>query len=84
MAITRQLVQNGADFSIGASILKSSPSFHQVIKAIPLTSLFLETDESPLQIEIIYLELSKILGIPIDELKYQIYDNYIHLFPIKS
>jgi Tat protein secretion system quality control protein TatD with DNase activity len=69
---------------LGASILKPNPGFHQVIKAIPLSSLFLETDESPLQIEIIYMELSKILGIPIDQLKYQIYDNYIHLFPIKT
>ena len=84
MAITRQLIQIGANFSLGASILKPNPSFHQVIKAIPLTSLFLETDESPLQIEIIYMELSKILGIPIDELKYQIYDNYANLFPINT
>jgi TatD DNase family protein len=84
MAITRQLIQIRAIFSLGASILKPNPGFHQVIKAIPLSSLFLETDESPLQIEIIYMELSKILGIPIDQLKYQIYDNYIHLFPIKT
>ena len=84
MDITRQLIQIGAYFSLGISVLNTNLRFKEVIKAIPLTSLFLETDESTVPIEDIYQELSKIRGISIDELKCQIYENYINLLQKKT
>ena len=84
MEITRQLIQIGSYFSLGTSILNPNFRFHEVIKAIPLTSLFLETDESTVPIEGIYLELSKIRGISINELKSHIYENYTNLFPKRT
>ncbi|MEI6141215.1 MAG: TatD family hydrolase [Mariniphaga sp.] len=82
--ITRQLIQIGAYFSLGASIMNPNFRFHEVIKTIPLSSLFLETDESTVPIEGIYLELSKIKGISLNDLKCQIYENYIKLFHLSN
>lgn len=82
--ITRQLTQMGAYFSLGTPILNPNLRFQEVIKTIPLTSLFLETDESTVPIEGIYLQLSKIRGISINDLQYQIYENYIKLFPLPN
>ncbi len=79
--ISRQLLHIGGYFSIGKAILNSTPRFIEEIKTIPLTSLFLETDESTAAIEEIYLEMSKIRGISLADLKYQVYENYNKLFP---
>ena len=84
MEITRQLIQIGAYFSLGTPILNPNFRFQEVIKTIPLTSLFLETDESSVPIQRIYLELSKIRGISLNDLKCQIYENYIKLFPLTN
>ena len=80
--ITRQLVHLGVHFSIGKSILNPTTRFIEDIKSIPLTSLFLETDESTAAIEEIYLGMSKIREISMSDLKYQVFENYKKLFPI--
>ena len=79
--MTRQLVYIGAYFSIGKAIFDQPSRFIEEIKSIPLTSLFLETDESLAPIEDIYMEVSRIRGISLEDLKYQVYDNYNALFP---
>ena len=82
--ITRQLVHIGGHFSIGKAILDPTPHFIEDIKSIPLTSIFLETDDSMVAIQEIYGEVSKIRGISLEDLKYQIYENYNKLFPTKE
>lgn len=78
--ISRQLIQLGGYFSIGLAILDATPRLIEDMKYIPLTSLFLETDESTVAIEEIYLEMSRIRGISLEDLKYQIFENYKRLF----
>lgn len=78
--LTKQLIDLGCYFSVGKSILKISPRFREAFKVIPLTSLFLETDDSPVNIKEIYQEAAKIADIPFDQFKNQIYNNFKTLF----
>jgi len=78
--LTKQLIGLGCYFSVGKSILNISPDFREAIQTIPLTSLFLETDDSPATIIEIYTEVSKVLGLLPDELKIQIYENFKLMF----
>ena len=74
--LTKQLIDLGCYFSVGTSVLRITPRFLEAIKIIPLTSLFLETDDSSASITEIYAEVSKILGLPLDELKIQLNENF--------
>ena len=80
IVLTRQLINLGCHFSLGKSVLQITPRFREAIQIIPLDSLFLETDDSPITIIEIYQEVSKILDLPLEELKNQIYRNFKHLF----
>ncbi len=82
--LTHRLIDIGCYFSVGKSILNPSPRFLDAIKLIPLTSLFLETDVSLIPIEEIYHEMAKILNLPVDLLKIQIYSNFTSLFSSQS
>ncbi len=52
----------------------------EAARNIPLERLFLETDDSDITIEQIYTTASAALGIPQEQLKEQIYHNYIRVF----
>jgi TatD DNase family protein len=78
--LTKQLIDQGAYFSVGKSALHMTPRFGEAIQIIPLSSLFLETDDSLSDIREIYHEVSKTRGISLDELKNQINKNFKHLF----
>ncbi len=80
LPLTRQLIEMGCYFSLGKSALHPAPRFIEAIKIIPLTSLFLETDETGKPIEKIYQEISSILNHPLELLRNQIYSNFITLF----
>lgn len=78
--LTRQLVDMGCYFSVGKSVLQITRRFREALQIIPLTKLFLETDDSFVNIEEIYHEISKNLDIPLEQLKIQIKKNYQNLF----
>ncbi len=78
--LTKQLVDLGCYFSVGKSALKITPRLRESLQFIPLTSLFLETDDSLSNIAEIYHEVSKIVEILPDQLKIQINKNYRQLF----
>lgn len=82
--LTKQLADLGCYFSVGKSVLKTTPRLRESLKFIPLTSLFIETDDSMLNIAEIYHEVSKIVEIPADQFKIQIYKNYRQLFLAKK
>ena len=84
VVLTRQLIDLGCYFSIGKSILNPSRRLLEAIKMIPLTLLFLETDEAIMPIQEIYHQMSKILDLPMDLLKIQIYNNFASLFSSPS
>jgi TatD DNase family protein len=78
--LTRQLLDLGCYFSFGKRVFNSSPRFRESMQIIPPASLFIETDDSGANIQDIYLEVSKIIDIPLQELKIQINNNFNNLF----
>lgn len=78
--LTKQLIDLGCYFSLGKSVLQITPRFREAIKIIPVTSLFLETDDSTISIVEIYTEVSQILNLPLEELKIEVYENFKRLF----
>lgn len=80
LILTRQLIELGCYFSIGKSVMRLNPDQQQVIQLIPLSSLFIETDESQIPIEEIYLQISGILDLSLDTLKTQIQKNFNFIF----
>ncbi len=81
VTLTKELIDLGCYFSLGGSLLRSSPRILEAIQIIPLTSLFLETDDSGKSIIEIYHAASKITQLPLETLKIQIYKNFTDLFP---
>jgi TatD DNase family protein len=78
--LTKQLIDLGCCFSVGKSVLRITSRFREAIQIIPSTSLFLETDDSNVNISEIYQEVSKIVDISLEELKIQINMNFRKLF----
>ena len=81
--LTRQLMDLGCYFSIGKSVKNISPRQREGIQMIPVTSLFLESDDSKESIIEIYRKVSEIANLSLDELKIQIYKNFIDIFHFK-
>ena len=78
--LTKQLIDLGCYFSVGKSVLQITYRFREALQIIPRTSLFLETDDSFVNIREIYNEVSKIIDIPLEQLKIQINKNYKNIF----
>lgn len=78
--LTRQLIDLGCYFSIGKSIMNPSPGFLDAIQIIPLSNMFLETDESLMPVEGIYHKMAETINLPPELLKIQIYTNFTNLF----
>ena len=78
--LTKQLIDRGCYFSVGKSVFQMTPRFRDAFQLIPLTSLFLETDDSSSDIREIYQKASEILNIPPDQFKIQLNQNFKNLF----
>ncbi len=78
--LSKQLIQKGFLFSIGKSILDERSKIGQAINHIPLSSLFCETDEYNADISVIYEKTAMLRGIPVDQLKQELNDNYRRIF----
>lgn len=75
-----EAIKRGYYLSFGVRSLRSAKT-RQAIAATPLDRLFCETDDNPtLDIAEIYNEVAAIKGIPLAELKKEIYENYKFLF----
>lgn len=84
MELTKQLIDLGCYFSVGKLVLQMTPRFLEAFQLIPLTSLFLETDESSSDIREIYQKASEILNIPLDQFKIQLIQNFKKLFNLQE
>lgn len=80
VVLTKQLIGLGCYFSVGKSVLQITPRFRESLQIIPLTSLFMETDDSQADIREIYSEVSKLHNITMEDLKIQVYKNFRNLF----
>ncbi|MDX9846168.1 MAG: TatD family hydrolase [Tenuifilaceae bacterium] len=80
--LAKQLVKHGFYLSIGDVILNDRSKVREAISTIPIEKLFLETDTSEVEIEVIYQAVSSILGLPTEKLKLQIANNFREFFNI--
>lgn len=80
ITLTRQFIELGCYFSLGKSLFQVAPRILEAIQIIPLTSLFLETDESQIPIEDVYLQFSKIRNLSLETLIIQIQKNFNSIF----
>jgi len=78
--LTKQLIDLGCYFSLGKSVFGILPRFREAIQIIPISTLFIETDDSKVKIEEIYQEVAKITDISLDDLKIQINKNFSAFF----
>lgn len=77
--ILKNLQKYNCYFSVGLRELQRT-SGTTLIKQIPLDRLFLETDDSNMDIEAVYMAASKATNINLFEMKELLYNNYTHLF----
>lgn len=78
--IAKELINHNCFISFGAALLKNDSNAQKVIPQIPLENLFLETDESDLDIEIIYKKAANLLNLPVEKLCLYIEENYDKCF----
>ncbi|MBO4328083.1 MAG: TatD family hydrolase [Bacteroidales bacterium] len=74
-----QLTEKGIYLSVGTAILFQNRKITESIPSIPLDRLFLETDEADDPIETVYAEAARLLSLPLEVLKEQIFTNFVRL-----
>jgi len=79
MELTKRLLAKGFCFSVGKEILNPSSKIQRSIQAIPLTSIFCETDDSAISIQAIYEGVGTALKIKTEELRVALFDNFVRL-----
>ncbi len=72
----KRCLDHHISFSLGASVLSHSPSLHDMIAAIPLSRLLLETDTSSVSIQEIYAAVAEQRKMKIVELQTQTLRNF--------
>jgi len=80
ISMAEQLLKRGFCISFGEDLFDSNRKAAELTQTIPLENLFLETDESEKSIAAIYEQAAKIKGISLNELKENIYQNFINCF----
>ncbi len=79
--LRRSLAHHGINVSFGASICHSQSPSREVIAAVPLNQLFLETDaQTKFKIIDIYQQAALIKQIPLVQLQEQLWQNFRNLF----
>lgn len=73
------LIENGFLLSFGAAVLKSA-KVQEVISAISMDKIFIETDNAEVSIHEIYQKIANIKNFSIEKLKEQIHINFKHIF----
>ena len=82
--ILRMLLDCGFHISLGGALLNPSSNAFRVLPEIPLACLFLETDERPLPVRLVYEAASARLGVSLGELKRQMWINFNEVFLWKN
>lgn len=77
--LASDLIDKGISLSIGDYLFRNEVKASEVLKRIPLSNLFLETDESEVSIQQIYDKVAIHYQVNIKELKATILDNFTKL-----
>ncbi len=75
-------MQQGYYLSLGHALLNKKSNVYQLISQIPTTQLFLETDNSGLDIKVIYKQASELLNLSTKELEQILKENFIRVFMV--
>lgn len=78
--LIKQMLDHGFFFSLGSAVLNPQSKISKSLLDIPLDSLFLETDESTIDIEELYGAVSKLFEMSKLNLAYQIHKNLNSIF----
>lgn len=74
-----EIIRRGWLLSFGLHSLRSSRTM-EIIKTAPISSILLESDENREGVSAIYYEVARLRNCTIEELKYNIRQNYIRIF----
>jgi TatD DNase family protein len=77
---TERLLKFNCYFSFGKSLFQNRPKLEKTFQQIPLSRLFLETDESEISIQAVYAKAAEIRNIPLQQLMNQLKQNFIVIF----
>ncbi len=80
--ILEQLLNKGIYISFGQSLLQDEEKFRKLLLLVPYDLLLFETDDSDLEIELIYRKAAGLLTIEVDELKERVFHNAKLLLPL--
>ncbi len=80
LSAVEPLIQSGYFLSFGKSILNPSETIINTLKAVPLTQLFLETDDAETSIQEIYKTAAEIRNTSENEIALQLQKNYHSVF----
>ncbi len=75
-----RLLENGFYISVGHRVL-TNEKLQGILHKIPLERLFLETDDSGINIEEIYEKVAQLIHLPVNQLEKQIETNIKRVFP---
>lgn len=87
-ALIKQGVQAGMYFTVPANVVYSG-HFQSLVKLVPLTQLLTETDSpylwrefpnTPYNVRHAIAKIAEIKGLPVEDVKQQIYTNYCNIF----
>jgi TatD DNase family protein len=79
-AYLNKLLETGFYISIGHRVL-TNEKLQSILPKIPFERLFLETDESSINIDVIYDQVAQLLYLPLHQLEKQIEINIKRVFP---
>jgi len=77
---TQQLLKKNFIFSIGSHLLDRRAKLRESVEIIPMDKLFLETDDSKVDIREIYHEVALLNNMPPEDLKMHIFGNLKKIF----
>lgn len=77
-----KIIKANGYFSFGKAIFKENSNAQQMLKTLPCTHIFLETDDSDCKIEDIYQKAAEILNISLEDLQENSLKNFNTLLNI--
>ena len=78
-----QLQDKGFYLSFGAALMRGNTKVEEAFVACKMDKVFLETDESKIEIKDIYKKASQLKGIDVESLKSELLENFKRVFSTK-
>jgi TatD DNase family protein len=80
--ILKELIKHGFFISIGTNVLKNNSNAYKAVTEIPVNQLFFETDDSNMDIKMVYEQAALLLNLPIEELKAVVFNNFNNILTV--